>query len=67
MLNYCQEIQKLKEKLERIKFSYVFHAKNEDVDILAKLGHAISPMPPRVFLENLYVPTIYKKAKSPST
>lgn len=50
-----------------IEFSYVFHAKNEDVDILAKLGYAKSPMPPGVFLENLYVTTIYKKAKSPST
>lgn len=67
MLNYCQEIQKLKEKLEIIEFLYVFHAKNEDVDILAKLGYAISPMLPGVFLENLYVTTIYKKAKSPST
>jgi hypothetical protein len=58
MMNYCQEIQNLKDKFDGIEFSYVLWAKNEEVEIPKKLGCSRSLVPLEVFVEILHAPTI---------
>ena len=58
MSAYCQEVRKLEDKFDGLKFTHVLRDNNQAADELAKIGSSRSEVPPDVFLHTLDSPTI---------
>ena len=58
---YCQEIRKLENNFEGLKYGHILHGRNETADELAKLGSSRGAIPPGVFLHRLDQPSIKKE------
>jgi hypothetical protein len=60
MLLYCQELRKLENNFDGLKYLHILHGKNEVADELAKLGSSRAMVPTGVFLHELHEPSISK-------
>jgi hypothetical protein len=60
MLLYCQELHKLENTFDGLKYLHILREKNEVVDELAKLGSSRAMVPTWVFLQELHEPSISK-------
>ena len=58
MSAYCQEVRKLEDKFDGLKFTHVLRDNNQAADELAKMGSSRSVVPPFVFLHTLDSPMI---------
>ena len=55
---YCTEIRKLEGKFYGIEYHHVVRDQNQLADHLSKLGSSRALIPPRVFVQDLLVPSI---------
>jgi ribonuclease HI len=60
MLLYCQELHKLENNFDGLKYLHILRGKNEVTDELAKLGSSQAMVPTGVFFLKLHEPTISK-------
>jgi hypothetical protein len=60
MLLYCQELHKLENNFDGLKYLHILRGKNEVADELAKFGSSRAMVPIGVFLQQLHEPTISK-------
>jgi ribonuclease HI len=58
MVAYCDEVRKLKERLDDIELHHVLWHDNEAADFLAKLASSKGQAPPGIFINNAYEPSI---------
>jgi ribonuclease HI len=55
---YCAELRKLDKNFEGLEILYVLRDSNIIADVLAKLGSDRAKVPPGVFIEELFAPSI---------
>ena len=55
---YCAEIRKLEGKFYGIEYHHVVRDQNQLVDHLSKLGSSRAMIPPGVFVQDLFTPSI---------
>ena len=55
---YCVEIRKLEGKFYGIEYHHVVRDQNQLVDHLSKIGSSRAMIPPRVFIQDLFTPSI---------
>jgi hypothetical protein len=60
MLLYCQELRKLENNFDGLKYLHILRGKNEVADELANLSFSQAIVPIGVFLQKLHEPTISK-------
>jgi hypothetical protein len=60
MLLYCQELRKLENNCDGLKYMHILQGKNEIADELAKLCSSRALVPTWVFLQELHEPSIVK-------
>jgi hypothetical protein len=60
MLLYCQELRKLENNFNGLKYLHILRGKNEVTNELAKLGSSWAMVLIGVFLQKLHEPTISK-------
>jgi ribonuclease HI len=60
MLLYCQELRKLENNFDGLKYLHILQGKNEVTDELAKLSSNQAMVPTGVFLQELHEPSISK-------
>jgi hypothetical protein len=60
MLLYCQELFKLENNFDGLKYLHILREKIEVVDEFAKLGSSRAMVPIGVFLQELHEPSISK-------
>jgi hypothetical protein len=60
MLLYCQELRKLENNFNGLKYLRILQGKNEVTDELAKLSSNRAMVPTGVFLQELHEPSISK-------
>jgi hypothetical protein len=60
MLFFCQELDKLENNFDGLKYLHVLREKNEIMDELAKLGSSWAMVRMGVFLQEHHEPTITK-------
>jgi hypothetical protein len=58
MLLYYQELHKLENNFDGLKYMHILRGKNGIVDEIAKLGSSQAMVPTGVFLQELHEPTI---------
>jgi hypothetical protein len=54
MLLYCQELYKLENNFDNLRYMHILQRRNEIMDELAKLGSSWTVVPPGVFLQELH-------------
>jgi hypothetical protein len=54
MLLYCQELCKLENNFDNLRYMHILQRSNEIMDELAKLGSSWAVVPPGVFLQELH-------------
>jgi ribonuclease HI len=60
MMFYCQELCKLENNFNGLKYLHILRGKNEITDELARLGSSRAMLPTWVFLQELHEPSISK-------
>jgi hypothetical protein len=60
ILSYCQELRKLENNFDGLKYLHILRGENEVVDELAKLGSSQAMVPKGVLLHELHEPSILK-------
>ena len=55
---YCAEIRKLKGKFYSIEYHHVIRYQNQLADHLSKIGSSRTAIPPGVFVQDLFTPSI---------
>ena len=55
---YCTEIRKLEGKFYGIEYNHVVRDQNQLADHLSKIGSSHATIPPRVFIQDLFTPSI---------
>jgi hypothetical protein len=60
MLLYCQELRKLENNFDGLKYLHILRGKNNVTDELAKLSSSRAMVPTWVFLQELHEPNISK-------
>ena len=58
MDTYCAEIKKLEGKFYDIEYHHVVRDQNQLADHLSKIGSSRTVIPPRVFVQDLFTPSI---------
>ena len=58
MAAYCQEVRKLEDKFDGLKFMHILQDNNQVAGELAKMGSSRAIVPPGVFLHTFDSPTI---------
>lgn len=58
MIQCCQEVRKLENKFDGLRFTHILHEKNVAADELSKLGASRRPVPPGVFLHIMDKPSV---------
>jgi hypothetical protein len=60
MLLYWEELRKLENNFDGLKYLHIMRGKNEVADELAKLGSSRAMVPTGIFLQELHEPSISK-------
>jgi len=55
---YCKAVRRLEEKFDGLELNHVLRKYNEAADALAKMASERAPIPPDVFVSDLYKPSI---------
>ena len=58
---YCAEIRKLEGKFYGIKYHHVVRDQNQLIDHLSKIGSSHAMIPSRVFIQDLFTPSIMEE------
>jgi hypothetical protein len=58
MGKYCTAMRKLENKFERLEFHHMERDRNAVADALSKLGSSRSQAPPRIFVQEIFQPSI---------
>ena len=58
MVAYCAEMRKLEGKFYGIEYHHVVRDQNQLADHLSKIGSSRVTVPPRVFVQDLFMPSI---------
>ena len=58
---YCADIRKLKGKFYGIEYHHVVQDQNQLADHLSKIGSSCTVIPPRVFVQDLFTPSLKKE------
>jgi hypothetical protein len=58
MMIYYQELRKLENNFDGLEYLHILQGRNEVTDELAKLSSSRTVVPPGVFMQELYEPSI---------
>ena len=58
MVAYRNAILKMSARFEGLEFHHVARENNQAADILARIGAKRDPVPPKIFLERLFKPSM---------
>ena len=58
MAAYCNAILKMLARFEGLEFHHVARESNQAADVLARIGATRDPVPPNIFLERLFKPSV---------
>ena len=58
MAAYRNAILKMSARFQGLEFHHVVRGKNQAADILARIGAKRDPVPPNIFLERLFKPSV---------
>ena len=67
MAAYRNAILKMSARFEGLKFHHVARESNQAADILARIGAKRDPIPPNIFLERLFKPSMVWQGESDNT
>ena len=58
MAAYCNAVIKMSAQFEGLEFHHVARESNQAADVLARIGAKRDPVPPNIFLERLFKPSV---------
>ena len=58
MAGYRNAVLKISARLEGLEFHHVARESNQAADVLARMGAKHEPIPPNIFLERLFKPSV---------
>ena len=67
MAAYRNAILKMSARFEGLKFHHVVRENNQAVDVLTRIGAKRDPVPPNIFLERLFKPSVVWEGESGNT
>ena len=67
MAAYRNAVLKMSGRFEGLEFHHVAHESNQAADVLARIGAKRDPVPPNVFLERLFKPSVVWQGESGNT
>ena len=66
MAAYCNAVLKMLARFEGLEFHHVVRENNQAADILTRIGARRDPIPPNIFLERLFKPSVVWEGESGS-
>ena len=67
MVAYRNAIIKMSARFEGLEFHHVVRENNQAADILARIGAKRDPVPPNIFLERLFKPSVVWEGETGNT
>ena len=67
MAAYCNAILKILAQFEGLEFHHVARESNQAEGVLARIGAKLDPVPPNIFLETLFKPSVVCQGKNGNT
>ena len=67
MAAYRNAVLKMSARFEGLEFHHVARESNQAVDVLARIGAKRDPIPPNIFLERLFKPSVVWQGESSNT
>ena len=67
MAAYHNAVLKMSARLEGLEFHHVVRENNQAADILAYIGAKRDPVPPNIFLERLFKPSVVWQGETGNT
>ena len=67
MVAYRNAVLKMSARFEGLEFHHVARENNQAVDVLARIGAKRDPVPPNIFLERLFKPSVIWEGDSGNT
>ena len=67
MTAYRNAVLKMSARFEGLEFHHVVRENNQAADILARTGAKRNPVPPNIFLERLFKPSVVWEGETAST
>ena len=67
MVTYRNAVLKISARFEGLKFHHVDQESNQATDVLARMGAKRDPIPPNIFLERLFKPSMVWQDESGNT
>ena len=67
MTAYRNAVLKMSARFEGLEFHHVVRENNQAADILARIGAKRDPVPPNIFLERLFKPSVVWEGESGNT
>ena len=58
MAAYRNDVLKMSAQFEGLEFPHVVRENNQAADILSRIGAKSDPVPPNIFLERLFKPSV---------
>ena len=67
MAAYRNAVLKMSARFEGLEFHHVARENNQAADVLARIGAKHDPVPPNIFLERLFIPSVVGEGESGNT
>ena len=67
MAAYCNAVLKMSAQFEGLEFHHVLRENNQAADILVRIGAKRDPVPPNIFLERLFKPSVVWQGETGNT
>ena len=63
MAAYCNAILKMSSRFEGLEFHHIVRENNQAADVLARIGAKREAVPPNIFLERLFKPSVSREGE----